>query len=48
MGFYPLVFNKSQNSEQLDLASEGDYLKIYRQGAEVLVAKITQQEYEER
>jgi hypothetical protein len=47
---YPVIkiWQLNENSEQLDLASEGDYLKIYRQGAEVLVAKITQQEYEER
>ncbi|SHN92888.1 HvfC/BufC N-terminal domain-containing protein [bacterium endosymbiont of Bathymodiolus sp. 5 South] len=47
---YPVIkiWQLNENSEQLDLASGGDYLKIYRQGAQVLVAKITPQEYKER
>jgi hypothetical protein len=36
---YPVIkiWQLNENSEQLDLASGGDYLKIYRQGAQVLV-----------
>ena len=45
---YPLIkiWQLDENSEQLDLSSGGDYLKIYKQGCEVLVEKITQQQYE--
>lgn len=47
---YPLVkiWQLNENSEPLDLSSGGDYLKIYRQGREVLVEKITRQQYKNR
>ncbi len=47
---YPVIeiWQLDENSAQLDLSGGGDYLKIYRQNHEVLVEKITQQQYEER
>lgn len=47
---YPIIkiWQLSEDSEQLDLTSGEDYLKIYRQGGEVLVEKITQQQYKDR
>lgn len=47
---YPLVqiWQLDENSEQLDWSIGADYLKIYKQGAEVLVEKITQQQYRSR
>ncbi len=47
---YPIIkiWQLDENSEQLDLSTGGDYLKIYKQGAQVLVEKITQQQYKEK
>jgi hypothetical protein len=47
---YPVIkiWQLNENSEQLDFNSGGDYLSVYKRGAEVLVEKITQQQYEEK
>ncbi len=45
---YPIVkiWQLNENSETLDLSVGGDYLKIYKQGAEVVVEKISKQQYQ--
>ncbi|SMN01128.1 Conserved domain protein [uncultured Candidatus Thioglobus sp.] len=45
---YPLVkiWQLNEDSKTLDLSSGGDYLRIYKQGAEVIVERITEQQYE--
>ncbi|SMN11465.1 Conserved domain protein [uncultured Candidatus Thioglobus sp.] len=47
---YPIVkiWQLDENSERLDLSSAGDYLKIYKKGAEVVVERITQQQYKDK
>ncbi|RUA05343.1 MAG: hypothetical protein DSY43_04835 [Gammaproteobacteria bacterium] len=47
---YPItkIWQLNENSEQLDLNSGEEYLKIYRQDGEVLVEKLTQQQYKEK
>ncbi|SMN01788.1 Conserved domain protein [uncultured Candidatus Thioglobus sp.] len=44
---FPLIkiWQLDENSEQLDLSTGGDYLKIYKQGAKVVVERITEQQY---
>jgi hypothetical protein len=47
---YPIIeiWQLDDNSEQLDFTNQPVYLRVFKQGAEVLVEKITQQQYEER
>lgn len=45
---YPIIkiWQLDEHSEALDLSSGGDYLSIYKQGAEVVVERMTQQDYQ--
>lgn len=47
---YPIIkiWQLDENSEQLDMSCGGEYLKIYKQGIEVLVERITEQQYKEK